>query len=84
NEIAAKIAEYPGIEVVHLSIGGNDVLGDWDVTFTQAEFDTLEAHIFVRMEQVIDFIKSTKPGIKIVWSGYVYPNFGEVIADAAP
>lgn len=84
DEIAAKLAEYPSIEAVHLSIGGNDVLGDWDVSFTQQQFETLEADVFNRMEQVIDFIKSVKPGIKIVWSGYAFPNFEEVIQDAAP
>lgn len=84
DEIAAKLAEFPSIEVVHLSIGGNDVMGDWDVTFTQAEFDTLEADVFNRMEQVMTFIKNAKPGIKILWSGYAYPNFEEIIESSAP
>lgn len=78
-EIAAKLAQYPSIEAVHLSIGGNDVMGDWDISFTQAEFEALEADVFNRMDQVITFIKNEKPGIKVLWSGYMYPNFEEVI-----
>lgn len=79
EEIAAQLLANPSIEVVHLSIGGNDVLGDWDVTFTQAQTDSLEAQVTVRLTSILDFIKSVRPDIRIVWSGYTYPNFGEVI-----
>jgi len=84
NEIAAQIAANPSIEVVHLSIGGNDVLGDWHVSFTQEQTDSLKDAVFDRLVDVIEFIKTTRPGIRILWSGYMYPNFGEVIASAAP
>lgn len=79
DEIVRLLNENPTIEVVHLSIGGNDVLGDWKVSFTQAQTDSLKAAVEARLLQIIDFIKSVKPGIRILWSGYVYPNFGEVI-----
>jgi hypothetical protein len=73
------IKANPSIEVVHLSIGGNDVLGDWKVSSSSGFVDTLFHNISTRMNAIVTFIKTTKPGIKIVWSGYVYPNFGEVI-----
>lgn len=79
DEIAAQLAANPSIDVVHLSIGGNDVLGDWHVSWTQEQVDELEAQVTVRLTAIIDFIKSVRPGIRIVWSGYCYPNFGEVI-----
>ncbi|MCX6197977.1 MAG: T9SS type A sorting domain-containing protein [Bacteroidetes bacterium] len=81
-EILNQLTLNPTIEVVHLSIGGNDFLGDWKVSNTQAETDTLIAHVFVRLDSVIRFIKSCKPGIKVLWSGYVYTNFQEVISGA--
>lgn len=84
DEIQAQLAAHPDIEVVHLSIGGNDILGDWDVTFSQAQTDSLGNLVFARLISVMDFIKSCKPGIKIVWSGYVYPNFEEVIESFSP
>jgi hypothetical protein len=37
DEIAAQLLAHPDIEVVHLSIGGNDVLGDWNINFTQEQ-----------------------------------------------
>jgi lysophospholipase L1-like esterase len=77
--IDSLIKANPSIEVIHLSIGGNDVLGDWKVSFSQAQTDTLKSQVSQRLLQIIDFLKTTKPGIKILWSGYVYPNFQEVI-----
>lgn len=78
-EILRQLTNNPSIEVVHLSIGGNDFLGDWKVSMTQAETDTLRNQVFERLDSIVRFIKSCKPGIRILWSGYVYTNFEEVI-----
>ncbi|HLP21112.1 MAG TPA: T9SS type A sorting domain-containing protein [Chitinophagales bacterium] len=78
-EIRTLINDNPSIEIVHLSIGGNDFLGDWNVNMTQTEVDTLGSQVMYRLDSVIRFIKSCKPGIKILWSGYCYTNFKEVI-----
>lgn len=83
-EIQNLLNQNPSIEVVHLSIGGNDFLGDWNVNMTQGQTDTLTGNVFLRLDSVIQFIKSCKPGIKVFWSGYVYPNFAEPINDMAP
>lgn len=80
-EIRTQLQNNPSIEVVHLSIGGNDFLGDWNVNMTQAETDTLGAQVLVRLDSLIRFIKSCKPGIKVLWSGYCYTNFKEVITE---
>jgi lysophospholipase L1-like esterase len=79
DSIRAMLLRNPSINIVHLSIGGNDVLGDWKKSFTQAQTDTIAAQVEVRLQAVIDFIKSVKPGIKIVWGGYMYTNFEEVL-----
>ncbi len=83
-EILAQLTNNPSIKVVHLSIGGNDFLGDWKVSMSQGATDTLRAAVFERLDSVIRFIKTCRPGIRILWSGYVYPNFGEVIEGLAP
>jgi len=79
GEIQRVIDENPSIDVIHLSISGNDVLGDWNVNFTQNELDELIDSVTARTLDVISFLKTTKPGIKIVFSGYAYPNFEEVL-----
>lgn len=81
NAIQDLIDDNPSIDIVHLSIGGNDVLGDWHVSFTQQATDSLKQAVFTRLVQVIEFIKSTRPGMRVLWSGYAYPNFGEVIGE---
>ena len=83
-EIADQLLNDADIKVVHLSIGGNDVLGDWNVNFTEAQTDSLEQAVFLRLRNVIEFILDVRPDIHVLWSGYMYPNFGEVIEDIAP
>jgi hypothetical protein len=84
NEIAAQLNAYPDLEIVHLSLGGNDVLNEWNKNWAQAKTDSLLDSVYARLVTLIDFIKITKPGIKILWSGYAYPNFGEIISEMAP
>ena len=83
-EIVAQLNAHPEIEIVHLSIGGNDFLNDWNINFTQVQTDSMLDTVYIRLISVINFIKSVKPGIQIFWSGYTYPNFEEVIESAAP
>lgn len=84
NEIAAQLNANPTVEIVHLSIGGNDVLNDWNKNWSQAKTDSLLDSVYTRLVTLIDFIKVNKPGVKILWSGYAYPNFGEIINGLAP
>ena len=84
EEIQQMLDEIPSIKAVHLSIGGNDFLGNWHVDMTEEQVDSLEENVFGRLESVVDFIKQARPGITVVLSGYTYPNFEEVIEDADP
>ncbi|MBK7296647.1 MAG: hypothetical protein IPI91_08405 [Flavobacteriales bacterium] len=84
DEIEARLIAEPSIKVVHLSIGGNDVLGDWNVEMTTQQTDSLEASVRARLVQVIDFILNVRPDVHVLWSGYMYPNFEEVIESFAP
>lgn len=84
NEIKNLLNENPDIEAVHLSIGGNDVLGNWNVNFTQQELDDLVDLVYGQVLEIIDSIKEMKEDIRIVFSGYTYPNFEEIIESAAP
>lgn len=79
-EIANKLNDNPSIKFVHLSIGGNDMLGDWkSQTFTPFQTDSLMQSVADSLYAVVDFIKGVRPDVKVVWGGYTYPNFDEVI-----
>lgn len=84
DAIEAIIDANPDIEIVHLSIGGNDVLGDWHISFTQQMTDSLTAEVEGRLQSIIDFLQATRPGMRVFWPGYTYPNFEEIIEDNAP
>jgi hypothetical protein len=79
--IRNELSLHPEIDLVHLSIGGNDVLGDWNVSFTSTQTDSLMYLVYGKVSAIIDSIKLMRPGIRIVWSGYAFPNFGEIIND---
>lgn len=84
NEIQTQLLAHPTIDFVHISLGGNDVLGQWNKNWSQAKTDSLLDSVSARLVFIFDFIKSVRPGIRILWSGYAYPNFGEIIGDQAP
>jgi len=65
------------IDMVLISLGGNDILGDWHKNFSQQQNDSLLDVIQNRLNFIIDTIKQTKPNVQILMSGYDYPNFGE-------
>ena len=84
NEIQTQLLARPTIDFVHISLGGNDVLGQWNKNWSLAKTDSLLDSVSARLVFIMDFIKSVRPGIRILWSGYAYPNFGEIIGDQAP
>lgn len=84
TEIQNQLNANPSISVVHVSLSGNDFLGDWNVDYTPAETEALSNETYDEVVALTDFIKSVRPGIRIVFSGYMYANFAEVINDVAP
>ncbi len=79
DELTNRLSTMPDLEVVHLSIGGNDFLGSWNVDFTQAQTETLAESVLARLDTIISNIHAVRPDVHVFWSGYVYTNFGEVI-----
>ncbi|MFA5575034.1 MAG: T9SS type A sorting domain-containing protein [Brumimicrobium sp.] len=76
NELTSR----PELEYVHLSLSGNDLLGNWkSQSFTQQQNDDLKQATLDSLDMVIQFIKGVRPDIDIVISGYAYPNFEEVV-----
>lgn len=78
-ELQNQLTSLTDLKAVHLSIGGNDFLGDWNKDFTQAEVDTLYEGVASRLDSIVDIIHQARPDVHVFWSGYVYTNFKEVI-----
>ncbi|MEM6454322.1 MAG: hypothetical protein AAF772_04435 [Acidobacteriota bacterium] len=81
-EITDALANNPTIDVVQLTIGGNDFLagqsgGGWFAGIDDVSRDALLAQITGDVGTVIDHILGLDPNIWIVLSLYDYPNFVE-------
>ncbi len=78
-ELQNQLTSLTDLKVVHLSIGGNDFLGDWNTSFSQNDVDILYEGVAERLDSIIDIIHQSRPDVQVFWSGYVYTNFKEVI-----
>jgi len=79
SKLTQELAARPELKVVHLSVAGNDFLGNWKKSFTQDQVQDLYDDMILRLDSIIDTIHALRPDIHIVWSGYTYTNFQESI-----
>jgi lysophospholipase L1-like esterase len=70
----------PDIEVVHLTIGGNDFFAGWSVSMGANAETALFKGIADDVLNVVEFIKAQDPQLQVVLSTYDYPNFDEMLA----
>ncbi len=77
--IQNALTANPTIEIVNLSIGGNDILNNWNNSMDSISTDSLLDATLKRVDSIIMNIETMKPGIKVYVSGYDFANFGEVI-----
>ena len=75
ERIGEALAQYPHIDTVQLTIGGNDFLDAWNTGYSDAQFDELIGWISQDVEFVTTYILNQRPDIEIILSLYDYPNF---------
>jgi len=74
QKISTALAENPDAKFVHLSLGGNDFLGNWTSFTSQADEDQLIADILADIGAIVDHILGQRPDIRIYWSSYDFPR----------
>jgi hypothetical protein len=81
QELTDALNDNPTIEYIHFSLGGNDILGTYNVANSasqnQQDYNTLMTEI----KAGIDIIHNINPNLKVLLAGYDYPNFEETIMD---
>ncbi|MDZ4845888.1 MAG: GDSL-type esterase/lipase family protein [Chitinophagales bacterium] len=84
--IQNELQQNPTIDIVLLSIGGNDMLAGangpqpgWHTNLTSVSEALLFDRIQADMQTIIDGIKSIRSNIEIVFSGYDYLNLVETV-----
>ena len=83
--ITAELQTNPSIDLVQLTMGGNDFLagmsgGGWFVGMTPAAEEALFDRVATDIETVADHILALDPEIQIVLSFYDYANFVESLS----
>lgn len=73
--VADELAQNPTIDIVHLSLGGNDILyGSWNPSMTPAQKQAIFDEVTANIATVIDFILGLRPDIRIGLCGYTFAN----------
>ncbi len=78
--IADAISANPDVDIVQLTIGGNDFLNAWSITMTQAQEDALKQQIVTDLNTIVNHILAQRPNIEVILSFYDYPNFVDTIS----
>jgi hypothetical protein len=74
QQITTALEENPDAEFVHLSLGGNDFLGNWTAFISQAEEEELIVDILEDITAIVDHILEQRPDIRVYWSSYDFPR----------
>ena len=76
GKIQAELLAYPTIDIVHLSLGGNDFIQDsgWNPGMTPPQVQAIIDGINAHTEAVMDSILAIRPNIRIALCGYDFGN----------
>lgn len=74
-----KVIEFlkttPRLKYLYLSIGGNDLMAVWHKDFTTEQETEVYKEINITVQKIMDRYLAIRPDLKIILSGYDYPNF---------
>lgn len=65
----------PRIKYIYLTLGGNDLMGNWNKDFTPEQELKLFQDTFATVQKIMNKYLKIRPDIKIILSGYDFPHF---------
>ncbi len=74
-----SLAAIPSLDAVHISIGGNDVLGGWTTGISPAAQQALFSSIGGNIAAAVDHILAQRPDVQVILTSYDYPNFFDTV-----
>lgn len=77
EQIRQKLADNPTIDIVHLSLGGNDVNLGLGGNFSGEHIASMNGTTTAHIENIINFIHAQRPDIRVAICGYDYLNITE-------
>jgi len=72
--ITRALQEHPSVDIVHLSIGGNDFLQGGLALVTEAGRRELTARIVEDIEKIVDHIHGIRPQTRVLLVGYDFAS----------
>ena len=63
------------VKVLYLSLGGNDILANWNKNMTVTQENDLFDKVTKDIDTVVKVYQAARPDIKIILSGYDFPRF---------
>ncbi len=79
SQIIAPLLAFPTIDMVHLSIGGNDFLGAYNTALTPAQLNSLYSGVQANVQSLVDQILAVRPTIQVTIASYDYLNYIEPV-----
>lgn len=79
QQISDALAAEPDIDIVQLTVGGNDFLDAWRADMDPAAEAALRAQIRTDLDTITSHILDVRPDIEILLSFYDYPNFVDTL-----
>ncbi|HNT87198.1 MAG TPA: hypothetical protein PKL84_04975, partial [Candidatus Hydrogenedentes bacterium] len=77
NAITQKLNQYPTIDTVHISLGGNDLNVGVQGNFSSGHIDNLITQTMNHIRAVVNHCLSVRPNIRVAICGYDYLNIAE-------
>ncbi len=75
--ITAKLEEYPTLDIIHLSLGGNDLNSRWELGDDAETTQELLEDILSDIRGVVKHCLRIRPNVRVVIVGYDYINITE-------
>gem|GEM_PF-1443923 len=76
-EITQKLNEYPTIDIVHISLGGNDINVSWKYHYSWEQTNAIIDTAIHHLRNVIQHCLNVRPNIRVAICGYDYLNISE-------
>jgi lysophospholipase L1-like esterase len=72
--IARELEARPSVDIIHLSLGGNDFLREWRKEMPEQDREALFSRIVQDIETVVRHCLSVRPNIRVAIVNYDYIN----------
>lgn len=84
SRILGPLAANPTIDMVHLSIGGIDLLGSYHTGLSPQQLAANNALIQSNVQSIVDRILAVRPTMQVTIVGYDYLNFVDTLGFSGP